>query len=123
MSKPFDVKVSRDRVYVLCPYDNPCMHVLTVEGDKLHSLITRGQGMDVLCPLFFCLDPLNNFVISDQDSHSIQVFSPEGKLLHKIGTEGHQQGMLYNPLGIVITANGRLVCVSYNKNYPLQIFY
>ncbi|KAI6656669.1 E3 ubiquitin-protein ligase TRIM71-like [Oopsacas minuta] len=123
MSKPVDVKVSRDRVYVLCLYNNPCMLVLTLEGDKLHSLITRGQGMDVLCPLFFCLDPLNNFVTSDQDSHSIRVFSPEGNLLHKIGTEGHQQGMLYSPQGIAITSNGRLVCVSYNKNYPLQIFY
>ncbi|KAI6646777.1 RING finger protein nhl-1-like, partial [Oopsacas minuta] len=53
MSGPVDVKVSRDRVYVLCPYNNPCMHVLTLEGDKLHSLITKGQGMDVLCPVFF----------------------------------------------------------------------
>ncbi|KAI6661226.1 hypothetical protein LOD99_10097 [Oopsacas minuta] len=123
MTKPSDVKVSRDRVYVLCPYNNPCMHVLTLEGDKLHSLITCGEGMDVLCPLFFCLDPLNNFVISDRYSHSIRVFSPEGNLLHTIGTEGHQQGMLFEPRGIAITPNGRLVSVSYNENYPLQIYY
>ena len=64
MSRPSDVEVSRDRLYVLCPDNNPCMLVLTLEGDKLHSLITRGEGMDVLCPWFFCLDPLNNFVIS-----------------------------------------------------------
>ncbi|KAI6646794.1 hypothetical protein LOD99_9193 [Oopsacas minuta] len=123
MSGPVDVKVSRDRVYVLCLYNNPCMHVLTLEGDKLHSLITKGQGMDVLCAVFFCLDPLNNFVISDYRSHSIRVFSPEGNLLHTIGTEGHQQGMLYVPQGIAITPNGRLVSVSQNENYPLQIYY
>ncbi|KAI6658595.1 NHL repeat containing protein [Oopsacas minuta] len=123
MTQPFDVKVSRDRVYVLCINDNPCMHVLTLEGDKLHSLITCGLGMDVLCPVFFCLDSLNNFVISDRYSHSIRVFSPEGNLLHKIGTEGHQQGMLYEPKGIAITPNERLVSVSKNENYPLQIFY
>ncbi|KAI6658423.1 hypothetical protein LOD99_15224 [Oopsacas minuta] len=123
ITQPFDVKVSRDRVYVLCPDNNLCMLVLALEGDKLHSLITRGQGMDVLSSYFFCLDSLNNFVISDQDSHSIRVFSPEGNLLHKIGTEGHQQGMLYKPLGIAITPNGRLVSVSSNKNYGLQIFY
>ncbi|KAI6646797.1 hypothetical protein LOD99_9196 [Oopsacas minuta] len=123
MSGPVDVKVSRDRVYVLCPSNNPCMHVLTLEGDKLHSLITKGQGMDVLCPVFFCLDPLNNFVISDRYSHSIRVFSPEGNLLHTIGTEGHQQGMFYKPQGIAITPNGRLVSVSGNENYPLQIYY
>ena len=123
MSEPYDVKVSRDRLYVLCSRSNPCMHVLTLEGDKLHSLITCGEGMDVLDPLFFCLDPLNNFVLSDYKSHSIRVFSPEGNLLHTIGGEGHQQGMLYRPQGVAVTPNGRLVCVSYNRNYGLQIFY
>ena len=123
MSGPTDVKVSRDCLYVLCPYNNPCMLVLTLEEDMVHSLITCGEGMDVLLPLFFCLDPLNNFILSDVDSHSIRVFSPEGNLLHTIGREGHLSGMLYNPRGVAITPNGRLVCVSENENYGLQIFY
>ena len=123
MSRPCDVKVSHDRLYVLCPDDNPCLHVLTLEGDELHSLITCGEGMDVLQPLFFCLDPFNNFVLSDYDFHSIRVFSPEGNLLHTIGREGHQQGMFYHPAGVAVTPNGRLVCVSENENYALQIFF
>ena len=123
MSRPFDVQVSRDRLYVLCTFDNPCLHVLTLEGDKLHSLITCGEGMDVIRPYFFCLESLNNFVLSDVKSHSIRVFSPEGNLLHTIGREGHQQGMLYRPRGIAVTPNGRLVCVSWNENYGLQIFF
>ena len=123
MSGPFDVKVSRDRLYVLCPRNNPCMLVLTLEGDKLHSLITCEEGMDVLEPYFFCFDPLNNYVLSDLMSYSIRVFSPEGNLLHTIGREGHQPGMLYYPKGVAITPNGRLVSVSSNKNYGLQIFY
>ena len=123
MSRPYDVKVSRDRLYVLCPYNNPCLHVLTLEGDKLHSLITCGDRMDVLFPLFFCFDPLNNFVLSDVRSHSIRVFSPEGNLLHTIGREGHQQEMFNHPQGVAVTPNGRLVCVSANGNYGLQIFY
>ena len=123
MSEPFDVKISRDILYLLCPYDNTCILVLTLEGDKLRSLITCVDGMDVLEPWFFCLDPLNNFVISDYESHSIRVFSPEGNLIHTIGREGHQPGMFYKPQGVAITPNGRLVCVSGNKNYGLQIFY
>ena len=123
MSGPWDVKVLRDRLYVLCPDDNPCLHVLTLEGDKLHSLITCGVGMDVLYPWFFCLDPLNNFILSDHKSHSIRVFSPEGNLLHTIGREGHQQGMFHQSAGVAISPNGRLVCVSRNKKYSLQIFY
>ena len=89
----------------------------------LHSLITCGEGMDVLYPFFFCLDPLYNFVLSDLVSHLIRVFCPEGNLLHTIGREGHQPGMFYDPLGVVITPNGRLVCVLNNVNYGLQIFY
>ena len=123
MSRPWDVKVSRDRLYVLCPRNNPCLLVLTLEGDKLHSLITLGKGMDVLWPDFFCLDPLNNFVLSDCESHTIRVFSPEGNLLHTIGREGHQPGMFNQPQGVAITPNGRFVCVSSSKKYGLQIFF
>ena len=123
LSRPWDVKVSRDRLYVLCPNDNPCLLVLTLEGDKLHSFITCGEGMDVLGPLFFSLDLLNNFILSDWESHSIRVFSPEGNLLHTIGREGHQQGMFYRPEGVAVTPNGRLVCVSGNENYGLHIFF
>ena len=122
MSYPLDVKVSRDRLYVLCPQKNPCLLVLTLEGDKLHSLITCGNGLDVLEPRFFCLDPLNNFVLSDFKSHSIRVFSPEGNLLHTIGREGHQQDIFYQPTGVAVTPNGRLVCASNNRNCFLQIF-
>ena len=122
MSQPSDVKVSRNRLYVLCPRNNPCLLVLTLEGDKLHSLITSGEGMDVLRPLFFCLDSLNNFVLSDCDSHSIRVFSSGGNLLHTIGREGNEQGMFYLPTGVAVTPNARLVCVSMNENYGLQIF-
>ena len=120
---PYDVKVSRNRLYVLCPRKNPCMLVLTLEGDKLHSLITCGEGMEMIRPIFFCLDSLNNFIISDYKSHSIRVFSPEGNILHTIGREGYQPRMFYRPIGVAVTPNRRLVCVSQNMNYGLKIFY
>ena len=123
MSRPYDVKVSRDHLYVLCPNNYPCMLVLTLEGDKLHSLISCGHGMDVLRPLFFCLDPLKNFVLSDNDSHSFLIFSPEGNLDHTIGQAGDQQRKFEYPYGVAITPNGRLVCVSWNENYGIQILY
>ena len=123
MSRPKDVKVSCECLYVLCPYNNPGMLVLTLEGDMLHSFITCGEGMDVSCPYYFCLDSLNNFVLSDWKSHSIRVFSPEGNLLHTIRRMGHQPGMFSYPTGVAITPNGRLVCVSNNVNYGLQLFY
>ena len=120
---PYGVKISRDRLYVLCPCDNPCMHVLTLEGDKLHSLITRGEGMDVLEPRFFCLDPLNNFVLSDYKSHSFRIFSPEGNLLRTTGSKAHQLAIISRPRGVAITPNGRLVCAYNNIKYGLQILF
>ena len=122
MFRPYDVKVSRDRLYVLCPDKNPCMMVLTLEGDKLHFLISNGRGMDLLRPFCFCLDPLNNFIISDFMSHSIRVFSPEGNLLHTIGKQGHQPGLFFYPDGVALIPNRRLACVSWNRNFGLQIF-
>ena len=121
MSHPYDVKVSQDRLYVLCPDNNPCMHVLSLDGDKLHSLITRGEGMDVLYPRFFCPDSLDNFVLSDNSTDSFPVFSQEDNLLHTIGKI--QPGMFLYPHGVAITPNRRLVCVSWNSNYGLQILY
>ena len=128
MSGPTDVKVSRDRLYVLTQpsMDNPCILVLTLEGDKLHSLITCGEGMDrELYTDFFCLDPLANFVLDDNESNSIRVFSREDNLLHTIGRHGYgyESGMFYIPRGVAITPNGRLTCVSQNEDYGLQIFY
>ena len=122
ISQPYDLKLSHDRIYVLCPNKNPCMLVLSIEGEMLHSLISMGDGMDVLRPLYFCLDRNNNFVISDIRTHCIRVFSPAGDLLHTIGREGHEQGMFYQPTGIAITPNRKLVCVSDNENYGLQIY-
>ena len=122
ISEPYELKLSHDRIYVLCPDKNPCMLVLSIEGDMLHSLISMGQGMDVLRPFFFCLDRNNNFVISDMGASCIRVFSPAGDLLHTIGRQGNQQRMFYKPQGIAITPNGKLLCVSENKNYGLQIY-
>ena len=115
MSRPIGVKMSRDRLYVLCVHKNPCVLVLTLEGYKLHSFITRGGG-------YFCLDPFSKIFICDYETHSINIFSPEGNFLHTIGRKGHQPGMFSYPRGVAITPNGRLVCVSENKNYGLQIF-
>ena len=109
-------------MYVLCPDNNLCMHIFTLEGVIQDSFISCGIGMDVLSPNFFCLDPFNNFVFSDSESHSIRIFSPEGDLLHTIGREGYQQGVLDFPQGVAFTPNGRLVCVTGDDNYCLQIF-
>lgn len=124
ISRPYDVKISRDHLYILSEDDNPCLHVLTLEGDKLRSLLIRGEGMDshVSCPQSFCFDPLNNFVVSDKGSCSIRVFSQEGNLLHTIGGENRKHWEEFHRKGVAITPSGRLVCVTQNEGHCLEIF-
>ncbi|KAI6649088.1 hypothetical protein LOD99_6809 [Oopsacas minuta] len=121
MKGPVDVKFTNNEMFVLSRGDNLCIHVFTLSGEKSRSLLTRGIGMQVQTANSFCLDGHNNIVISDWSAHQIKVFSPEGDLLHKIGQGGHRPRMLYLPCGITIH-NSKLICISSNENFGLQIF-
>ena len=50
MHRPRDVKLTTEDMYVLSLGDSPCMHVFNHTGHKIHSLITRGVGMQVAGP-------------------------------------------------------------------------
>ena len=120
--RPYDVKLTTEEMYVITPDDSPCVHVFTHTGHKIRSLITCGEGMQVSCPLFFCLDVKENLFISDFQEHQIKMFSNEGSLLDTLGEYGHQVGMFYFPKGLALASNLSLVTVSNNRNYSLQIF-
>ena len=123
MTSPVDVKFTNKEMFVLSPKDNPCVHVYTLSGEKSRSLVTRGDiGTQVRGAYFFCLDELNNIVISDRSAHDIKIFSPAGDLLHTIGQEGHEAGMFNEPYGIAILNRTKLVCISQNPNFGLQIY-
>ena len=122
MHWPCDVKLTTEEMYVLCPDDSLCVHVFTHSGHKTSSLITCGRGMQVTTSYFFCLDIKRNLFISDCRDHQIKIFSNVGSLLHTIGELGHQCGMFYYPQGLALASNLKLVAVSNNHNYVLQIF-
>ena len=114
IKSPLDIKVTVDEVYVLC-YDNPCVHVFSHAGEKLRSLVSRGDEMQVTYSNFFCLDAAENIIISDYTSHRIQIFSKEGNLIKTKGERGSQTAMLYYPTGLALTKELSLVVVSNNK--------
>ena len=122
VTQPVDVKFSKNQILVLSCWDKLCIHVFALSGEKLRSMITRGDRMQVKRPYFFCLDAGYNIVISDSSADAIKVFSLEGDLLHTVGEQGHQPGMLSSPSGIAILNQTKLVCASENCNYGLQIF-
>ena len=121
MQYPWDVKLTPDEVYVLCAV-SPCILVFSHAGEKLRQLITQGMGMQIELAIFFCLDRKQNLLITDLSNHEVRIFSKEGTHLHTIGERGHEAGMLTTPTGIVLTKNLKLIIVSKNNNYSLQIF-
>ena len=122
MTKPSDVKFSNNEMFVLSTRDNPCIHVFTLSGEESRSLVTNGHGMQIIQAWFFCMDLHSNFIISDRTGNTIRVFSPGGHLLHTIGQRGYGPGEVYDPLGITLHNNNRLICVSTNNQCCLQIF-
>ena len=121
MTRPSDVKLTADEVYVLSHLDSPCIHVFSNTGKKLRSLITS-NGLQVLSPSFFCLDSHENIFVNDEGAHNFQIFSKKGKLLHTIGGRGEKLGMFKYPQGITLIHDFKLVVVSSNKKNSLQIF-
>ena len=121
IESPRDIKLTADEIYVLC-YDNPCVLVFYHAGERLRSLVSKGNQMQVTYPLFFCLDAAENIVISDISFYRIQIFSKEGNLMNTIGELGQQPGMFCRPRGLALTKELSLVIVSNNDNFALQIF-
>ena len=122
MHRPHDVKLTTEEIYVISRDDSPCVHVFNHSGHKMRSIITRGRGMQVFRPHFFCLDAKKNLFISDCWVHQIKIFSNEGALLDTIGEYGHQSGMFNYPQGLSLASNLKLVSVFVNHNCQLQIF-
>ena len=118
---PLDIKLTADEVYVLC-WDNPCVQVFSHAGERLRSLVSWGEQMQVSSPWFFCLDAERNIIISDCGTHQIKIFSKEGNHIRTIGEEGHQPGMFYYPRGLALTKDLSLVVVSCSDNFRIQIF-
>ena len=87
-----DVKLSKEYIYVLDEY-NPCLHLFNYNRILQKSVISRGEGMEVIYPLFFFVDQTDNILISDYSSNSIHIFNTEFRLIHKIPVSTHPTGV------------------------------
>ena len=116
---PHDIKLTADEVYVLC-VDNPCVLVFSHAGERLRSLVSKGDQMQVTDPRYFCFDAAENIIIGDWLAYRIQIFSKEGNLINTIGEEGQQPRMF--PTGLALTKQLSLVVVSSSVDFNLLIF-
>ena len=112
--QPLDVKLNKDNIFVL-DAANPCLHIFNRQLVLQNSLISRGKGHQVNNPYFFYIDKFENILVSDRDSHSIQVFDPKFELISSISVH------IY-PMGITIDFEDRIIVVCQAINHCLQIF-
>ena len=123
MAYPRDVKVNNNKVYILSSQDSPCLHVFSLTGEKIRSLITRdykGNAQVRKC-FSFCIDKKQNILMSDREAGNIKVFSQEGALLHKLGNTQDRDEVV-QPHGITLTDTDKIICTSFSTNFLLHIF-
>ena len=123
MTHPRDVKVNNNKVYILSIQDSPCLHVFSLTGEKIRSLITRDYGgnAQVRQCLSFCFDKKQNILMSDHKAGNIKVFSQEGALLHTLG-DTHDRDKTIQPHGLTLTDTDKIICTSSETIFKLHMF-
>ena len=121
LKSPRDVKVTRDRVFVLAD-DDPCMFVFNSVHVLTNRLIARGVGKQTNNPLCFDIDRELNIIMSDYKNHCVYVFNQEGEQIHNFGNEGQGIGEFYQPCGIALDNTGRIIVVCEKDTNCLQFF-
>ncbi|KAI6660251.1 Stress response protein NST1 [Oopsacas minuta] len=121
LNKPRDVKFSSTKLFImdLCKFCikiyDPC-YPYTPQNTIITSVTDKG-------PYYFELDPNLNILLSNYIASEIEVYSPEGELLHVIASKGTSQGCVLSPNGIAITKQGDIVSVCVDRpTGMIQIF-
>ena len=115
---PVDVAFNSDKMFVLNGILSKGVHSFNLNGEYIECIIANQSDTFVL---FFHVDCIGNILISAWMDHTILVFSKTGQLLHSLGKQGNGKGEFYLPAGITTTRSGRLIVVSRNENYGLQV--
>ena len=116
----FDLKLTPSLFIVLfleCTYP---VQSFSRGGDLVRLIVSQEQLVEAY---YFCLDRNMNIIISDIGAHNVKVFNGEGQLVATIGRERTGPGEFYQPRGIDINKEGRIVVVNNNKDsHKLQFF-
>ena len=98
---PSDMKINNNNIFVADNNEINNIHIFTKTGDIIRSFIKLEKGNGLI---HLCFDLYNNIIVSDYRSKSIQIFTIEGQLIHKIVCES-------KPNGIAVDNNNNIICV------------
>ena len=106
---PHDVKINNNNIFVADKNKINNIHIFTKSGDKIRSFIKLDNGTGYV---YFCLDLNNNIIISDFVNKSIQIFTIEGELMHKIVCKSYPAGIAVDDNNnIIFVCNTGIVCI------------
>ncbi|KAI6660228.1 NHL repeat containing protein [Oopsacas minuta] len=105
LKHPCDVKINNNNIFVADINEINNIHIFSKSGDLLKSFIKLENGRGFI---FLCFDLYNNIIISDCLGDSINIFTEDGQLIHKIQCN--------NPTGIIVNNNFDIFCVSFGDN-------
>ena len=97
---PRDVKIYKNNIFVADNNKINNIHIFTQSGDIIGSFIKLDNGTG---PIHFCFDLYNNIIVSDYSSNSIQIYTINGELIHKIVCKD-------SPRGIAVDNNNNIIC-------------
>ena len=110
---PTDIHLYKDNIFIL-DTSNTCLHIYNRDLVLQKSVVTRGEGQQVIDLYFFFIDKFGNILISDCSSNSILILNSEFERIHKISVS--------YPMGITIDIEDRIVVTCSSANKCLQIF-
>ena len=118
---PRDIKLTPEDMLVLTE-GNPCIRFYNYSHQLIRDIIIRGEGNQVIDPGYFCLDREFNILITDYSANTVMIFSNRGELLYKLGKRGEGRGDFISPTGVATDREGRIIVVSQNPKYCIQLF-
>ena len=111
---PCDVKLTRRYIYIL-DESNPCLHLFNYNLILQKSVLSRGEGLQLIKPRSCYIDNSDNILIPDYISDgSICIFNPEFELIHRI--------TIACPRAVTVDKQGRIIVVCSGGNKRLYIF-
>ncbi len=54
--------------------------------------------------------------MTENNNHRVQIFTEQGKFIHKFGSLGASDGKLKDPHGITMDKQGRILVADYSNN-------
>ena len=108
LSYPADIKILSHIIYILSLNKN-CIYCYNIDCTLQKKIELTGQEQLMTSSLFFTIDKNGNFLITDQSSQQIRIFSPKGVLRHIL------TGQLPFLCGVTLDNFDRIICVCNGK--------